>query len=221
MRKTVQVDHVLGTLIPQVGQEPFVALTPLAGTGTVVRRQGDTTWVLTAGHVCEPKAEGPFRGPDGKISSYPVLTENFYIWTIELKRMDAEMIYIDRQADLCILRVAGVAGETAEVTWRDPPVGATVTHVGSPLGVLGWHRAYVQDGTYLGAVRPSDMPKDVHRELLAIPATHGSSGGGVFYRGKLWSILIMSSTGFPQFSFSTGDGPLRYAVQKAFEDWVP
>lgn len=228
MRETVQVDHVMSGLAPDLeksNEKDGLKLKGFRmgaiGTGVVVAQKGKESLIVTAAHVCAPKESVTIKYQVGdrvlEIEA-PVLAEEFSVWTMELDQLAAEPLVIDEANDVCVMRVLGKAGDVAPVAKHDPPVGAKVTAVGSPMGFLNYHRAFVVDGRYVGQQRYKDRK---HSDVVAVPATHGCSGGGVFYRGELFGVMSRVREDFQQVVITEGDDPLRNAIKKAKENWKP
>jgi S1-C subfamily serine protease len=225
MRATVQIDHRMITLIPDMeksNEKDGLKLKPAAmvaqGTGVVVAVRGKESLIVTAAHVCKPQDTVHVQLTKEVGVDAPVLGEDFLIWNMELDQMAAQALVIDELNDVCVMRVLGVPGDVVEVATQDPPIGARVTAVGSPHGFLNYHRAFVTDGRYVGAQQYKDHP---HSDTVALPGTHGCSGGGVFYRGKLFGVMSRIREEFQEIVIIEGDAPLRDAIKKARSLWKP
>jgi S1-C subfamily serine protease len=219
MRGTVQVDHLVVALVPDLKEQK---LTPMrggsTGSGVVIAARGKESLVLTAAHVCKPKETVTVNLSEEVSVEVPVIGEEFMVWTMDLEKLAAIPMEIDEDNDVCVMKVFGKAGNVIEVASSDPPLGAIVTHVGSPRGVLNLHRAFVTDGHYMGVqhYRGSDR----HSEMIAIPVDHGSSGGGVFYRGKVFAVVSRVDENWKQIAICEGDDAMRTVIRKAKEKWI-
>jgi S1-C subfamily serine protease len=210
MRQSVEVSHRMLILAP--GSEEQKPLAPrlmgAQGSGVVVDVVRGSSVVLTAGHVCVSRKSFSVELAPGVSVDAPVLAENFSVWTTDGKVLEAEVAYLDVTNDVCSLVVAGIAGEVATLG-DDPPVGAVVTHVGSPSGISWVHESFVADGRYMGRRKVTNDGELLY--LVSAPADHGSSGGGVFYRGRLFGLVSRVHESFKHIAFLTGGEPLRKA----------
>lgn len=210
MRQTVEVNHQLSTLAPfGEGGKPVDVKGGSAGTGVVVDLYRDESLVVTARHVCAPVETMNVSSPDGVELALPVLGEAFSVWTIDLQKLPAEVAYIDPDDDVCVLRVLGRAGDRAELLGNEPPVGSRVVHVGSPNRVLDRHEAYVSEGRLGGRHLNKTTGATVY--VLSVPSDNGSSGGGVYYHGRLFSVVSMVGVSFKSIAY----GVTLSAVQRA------
>lgn len=223
MRQTVQVDHIMSTLVPDPEKKELKTVKMAAtGTGVVVAVRKDESLVLTAAHVCKPQETIKVHPAENVEIELPVLGEMFMIWTIDLDKLPAVPQVIDEENDVCILRVMGTAGQVASIGDREPPIGARVMHVGSPHGVLNLHRAFVSEGRVMGIQRMSPNPQDhTYLQTLALPSDHGSSGGGVFYHGRVIGVVSRVREEFKQICLATPLPAIKDAIKKAKESWNP
>jgi S1-C subfamily serine protease len=223
MRQTVQVDHIMTTLVPDPEKKELRAVKMGAtGSGVVVAVKKDESLVLTAAHVCKSQETIKVHPAENVEIELPVLGESFMVWTIDLGRLPAIPQVIDEANDVCVLRVIGVAGEVARIGDHEPPIGARVIHLGSPRGILNLHRAFISEGRVMGIQRMSNDPEDTtYLQTLALPSDHGSSGGGVFYRGRVIGVISRVREEFKEISLATPLEPIKAAIKKAKENWVP
>ena len=227
MQETVQVDHRVTVLVPdpdsmKEGMSPKdMKLVPRqtggSGTGVVVAVSKDESLIVTAAHVCKPMETIKVEIFPGLALETPVLGEDYQVWTIDLDKLPAEVVTFDEEHDLCVMKVKGKAGKPAALVERHVPVGAKVTSVGSPLGFLNYHRAFVADGRYVG-INYNAQTKE-HTESVAVPTTNGCSGGGVFYQGRLMGLMLSVNKQFEEIVRVQGDKPLQDIIKKARGMW--
>jgi S1-C subfamily serine protease len=219
MQGTVQIDHLITALVPDLKEKKLKPMKGGAtGSGVVIAVKGGESLVLTAAHVCKPKETVTVPLNEEVSVEVPVLGEEYFVWTMDLDQLPAMPVEIDEENDVCVMRVLGKAGNVIDVATSDPPIGAMVTHVGSPRGVLNLHRAFVTDGHYMGVQHYRGT--DRHSEMIAIPIDHGSSGGGIFYRGKVFAVVSRVDENWKQIAICEGDGPMRLVIKKAKEKWL-
>lgn len=159
-----------------------------SGSGTVmetmVRNGKLESLILTAAHVCEvPKVID--LTPIG-LPVLNVVDSSFATVNIKGVRLVADIVYENPINDLCVLRVKGVPGPKMQLADSLPPLGARIVHAGAPWGVFGNGTGVIMDGRYAGI---KDI-NDYHYAIAGMPSTPGSSGGGVYYRGKLFAVLV-------------------------------
>lgn len=172
--------------------------------------------VLTAYHVCHvPETFNPgfFLPPLNVIESE--------IKTISSSGnvLPASVIFEDKKNDTCVLRVMGNAGRVAKIATELPPVGARIIHAGAPTGTYGKHLGVIIDGRYAGIENFSKAGFDNDVVVLALPAEPGSSGGGVYYRGKLFATLNWSSGRGGNISWGVKLNNINIALTEARNTW--
>jgi len=160
------------------------------------REDSDYSFFLTAGHSCaEPEI------PDFKDG--PRITLEAAVITIvdeNLNQMSSEVIRIDKDNDLCVLKV--YTGKNETITYLDiasspPKRGERIYNMAAPYGYFGRKTVLLFEGFFSG--RPS-----MHESVYTLPTRPGSSGSpilnssmqiiGVVYAGveKLENLSIAS-----------------------------
>ncbi len=182
----------------EVGPELYdylKAMQTARGSGIVIENVQDSE-ILTAGHVCEnpgqPDDDDFFLG--NKISVYD--------W--QGNGWEAEVISVDHDNDLCLLKVQGVEYPNKVELAKVPPThGEKLFLAASPLGVFMPGAPLLHDG-YFGGV-------DIHGwYITTIPVAPGSSGGGVVNRrGQLVGIVVAGIINFPDASILTSLEEIR------------
>lgn len=97
------------------------------------------------------------------------------------------------------------AGHVAKIAKQTPPEGAKVFIVGYPLGI---------DHTLVTEGFVSDWAFGGYLQISA-PATHGNSGGPVFYNGEVIGLLVRGSDEFHNISLVV---PLQSVLDRVIED---
>lgn len=140
------------------------------GSGVILHNDNEHSLVLTAGHVCIKDA-------------------TFTLETTKGQQFPAVIILEDPGNDLCVLLASDLMEPTADLAGELPPVGARITHAGAPTGSFGYHLGMVVDGRYAGLEQMGDN----YYIAMSLPIAPGSSGGGVYYKGKLFGIVTMAA----------------------------
>jgi S1-C subfamily serine protease len=203
MRQTVEL-FVNGTsLVPDLeSKEPKLKTMKFGaqGSGTVIAKRGKgkqaESLILTADHLCQVAKKETVEFPitkDIKVEA-PVLGMEIVVYSIDMEKMEAEIVHEDTANDLCVMKVAGDAGDPATVASGPPPIGAFVQHLGAPKDNYSYHMAMVFDGRYCGTQPVSK--ENIWLETYAAFSAGGSSGGGIYYHGKLVGTLVRADPYF-------------------------
>lgn len=221
MRQTAEIFVKGNTLIPDLtAKKPELKTVHFGaqGSGTVIAKKGKgktaETLLLTADHLCQVAKRETVDVPisDEVTVTAPVLGMEVHVYSIDMDRMEAEIIYQNPENDLCVMKVAGDAGEVAEIGANEPPLGAMLQHVGAPSDNFAYHMAFVSDGRYVG-MQPV-MKEKIVLETYSIPSAPGGSGGGIYYRGKLVGTLTRVAPPYGHISY----GPPLVFVQEAVRE---
>tara|TARA_B100000282_G_C31702893_1_gene477176 strand:- start:846 stop:1397 length:552 start_codon:yes stop_codon:yes gene_type:complete len=140
------------------------------GTAVSVAHQKDSTYVLTAGHICD--------GLDSK----DVLAYDIVLKTQSGKGYYSEVYAVDDNFDLCLLRVKEKL-PVAKIGLRSPSVGSKVSYTGYPTGFFAPGLLNRFDGYLAG----QDL---LGNHMYNMPATGGSSGSPIFGSdGRVYGIV--------------------------------
>lgn len=181
-----------------------------SGSGTLVSK-GQVgvvkgALVLTANHVCVEE--------DVEIQGFklPVVDLMLSITDGLGNEFEAFPIIQDEDNDLCLLEVIGeVAADPAEIMLGLPEKQEHVQYAGAPAGIwINDQTAMVLDGRYAGKDKKSKF-------LLYTCATvGGASGSGLFYRGRLFGVVVRVNRNFHHAGFAI-DNIYVFAILKAAE----
>lgn len=221
MRQTAEIFVKGSTLVPDLtAKKPELKTVHFGaqGSGTVIAKKGNgkqaESLLLTADHLCQVAKKETIDVPlsdEIKVTA-PVLGMEVHVYSIEMERMEAEIIYQDPENDLCVMKVAGDAGEVAAVATDMAPLGAVIQHAGAPQDNFAFHMAYISDGRYVG-MQP--VPKEkIVLDTFSCPSAPGGSGGGIYYRGKLIGTLTRVAPPYGDISY----GPPLVYVQAAVKE---
>ncbi len=230
MRSTVEIFMVGSALVPNLGgKEGEPKLLPFRfhpqGTGTVIAKKGKgekaESLVLTADHLCQVAQWETVKAPLSKdvTVEVPVLGMRIDVWDIDMNKHDAEIVYQDPEHDLCVVKVAGDAGEVMPVATELPPVGAMVTNIGAPRDNFQYHMAIAADGRYCGLQLGGKDNKSLY-EMFSNPSSPGGSGGGIYYHGKLVGVLVMIETYHGHISFGVPLPFVQAAIAEGKKAWL-
>ena len=197
MRQTTEIFVKGTTLVPDLeSKKPALKTARFGaqGSGTVIAKRGKgktaETLILTADHLCQVAKKETVEVPISKEISVtaPVLGMEISVYSIDMDKMEAEIIHQDPENDLCVMKVAGDAGEVTAIAKDAPPIGAFTQIVGAPKDNYSYHMAMVFDGRYCGT-QPV-LKEGIWLETYSAFSAGGSSGGGIYYHGKLVSTLV-------------------------------
>jgi S1-C subfamily serine protease len=201
------------------------------GTGSGVTLAVDVdaneSLVATASHVCRIEAvttltrSSPFGGQIKFVLT--TVESGLSVTNVLGQTFQATVVLDDPPTDLCFLRVSGVPGPAARLADRLPPRGARVVHTGAPKGLLGAGLAVTIDGRYAGIdTFDLDGPRSEVPWYLVFstPIEPGSSGGPVFYRGRVVSVLTMASIPGGNVAFGVELGHIDALSREARLRWL-
>jgi len=156
-------------------------------SGIIVWSNESNTLILTAGHSCE----------NDPPESIKLIGQKTTIMTGHGHPADAVIFKVDKEGDLCILRVTEYTGPPMTYTNKRIPLHTKVLAMASPLGLGSPFAIPVFEGRYFGDV-------DARMSTYGFPSAPGSSGGPVFTKDKkLVGIITRVATGFHHFSIAT------------------
>lgn len=134
----------------------------------------DEHHLVTAGHMCENKAESS------------ILKSTVNQRHIRAKAVLWEM-GLDGHTDLCLLQTDQRLDGPLVIARHMPYLGQDVTFVGWPLGV-----SVVSKGKYIGDVDGPD--EHLNDNVFTAPCDHGASGSAVFTSEGVWGVLVRVRT---------------------------
>ena len=185
-------------IIGMGGTLPFT-LPHTIGSGAIVGHKGDSTYILTAAHVCVDSAiednvtepftvELEFRNHKLKVA-YRSQTS---IHDSEGNKRRAEIVVADEVHDVCIMKVPGIWGLAIPIAESEPPPGTMVQNMAAPLGIWAPGMTLRFEGYFAGV----DTHNDRNISIYTVPVAGGSSGSPVLFNGEIISIIVMSHRGF-------------------------
>lgn len=215
--------------------EPVKDTLRWAGSGVVVDYKQNMdkgeSLIMTAGHICETPKKVEYMGirfnKETKeleivAGMADVVAERYTVDTLDGRHLESRVIYytmpdetdIVEKPDICAVASLGKAGNVAELADDMPPEGAIVTNVGYPLGIHQTWMAHIADGRYEG------LTDGLYNEAaLSIPSVGGLSGSPIYYRGKVFAILVKGARRFEHFTLGTALPYVKDAMKKAEVKW--
>ena len=171
----------------------------ITGSGSIVKRIENGSYILTAAHVCESERLAKI------IKTGKLLETRFQAVDIYGKAYPLFVLSANASADLCLLYAEGMLDHSALKFASSPPRhGEKVYNMAAPQGIFTINMFPLFSGYYAGHDRSFD--------LYTIPATQGSSGSPILNSdGHLIGVVTMSFTGFKAMSLSP-----HYNSLKAF-----
>jgi len=139
--------------------EPLL-LAQSSGTGTTVLSNKNYSDILTAGHVC--------------IDYYFNLPDTQYVYQLfdfDGNEHDAELIAVDLESDLCLLRIYSQT-KPISISDKRPESGSYVQYSGYPMGLYMPENLHHFTGFYSGTDKAGFS-------MFSLAVTGGSSGSAV------------------------------------------
>lgn len=203
------------------------------GTGWIGVSDAATTYIVTAGHVCETRTEVTMT-PDpleqlltgAEPQTLKVDRVTYEIRSASGDEYTAERVLVDDdQHDLCVLKFAGGLGNPLPLATEDPAYAATGWYVGAPDGVWGGGLAGFFPMTFSGRAHPfrgtcDNDPTlkplcDQDAEVFTGAATHGASGSAILVSGRVVGVLNLVDNDFPNVSAAVPWDEIASALNRA------
>ncbi len=183
--------------------EPKVVDLVSSGSGIIIsnNKEDNTSVIFTAWHVCDRYPVG-FK-VDGMGATLEVVGDEQLVITNDLREVKIlEILYKDKETDVCAVKAAHAFKDHAEIATKMPPRGAIVAVVGAPQGSWGRDLVSMSDGRYFGktTIQVKLGKSDTEPTFMigfayyGFAGVGGYSGSGVFYKGKLIGLMTAGST---------------------------
>ena len=152
-----------------------------SGTGTVVKHNDKTSFILTAAHVCTLAYENQVRSifPFYDSSMYDkVFTKVNVFYDTKGKPHKAIPFAVNKSYDLCIMVSERIGTPAIDVSPSPPIEGEKVYYMGFPRGIGGGTVVPAFTGYFSGTMKKrSSTGKDV--TAYSVPVAPGSSGSSI------------------------------------------
>ena len=186
-------EFLLTTTCPDdTGCSPVILSTfSSAGSGVIVKSGEDMNYVLTAGHICVPS--------QGKlVSTLSPSTEVNVKYMMKLttgfgREAVGEIIAVDLENDLCLLKSDKHLGPPLSVSKQDPMLHEEVYNMANPAGLASSLAVPVFKGYYVGNISMLS--------IYSVPAVGGSSGSPIMNEdNEIISIVSAAAIRFDEYA---------------------
>lgn len=162
-----------------------------AGSGVIVKSEDDMNYVLTAGHICVP--------PQGELASTlnsSVEVDVRYMMKLTTgfgRESEGEIVAVDLDNDLCLLKSNKHLGPALKVSPQDPMLHEEVYNMANPAGLASSLAVPVFKGYYVGNI--------AMLSIYSIPAVGGSSGSPIMNKdNEIISIVSAAAIRFDEYA---------------------
>jgi S1-C subfamily serine protease len=177
------------------------------GSGVIVANGPGVTYVVTAGHVCEPP-KIPKRVKSENVVIETRVTNNITIQLFSGAKLTSTIVDIDSKNDLCLLRLDRRVGKVARVSHRELDHGEKVYSLAAPYGMFEPGMVLAFEGRYSG------IDLQIGFAFFTVPAQPGSSGSAVVDSdGNVVGIVVAASRVFEHVGLAV-PGPVVYRFVK-------
>jgi len=146
-----------------------------SGSGVIIQHIENNTFILTAGHICEPQ--------DGLL----------YALDIELNKHRTLILKVSKKSDLCLLiTMDRVERPISPIAHQMPKPGEKTYNLAAPWGIHDKNMILQFEGYYAGRVNREKLGYDL--DMHTIPTRPGSSGSPVY--NERWEIIGIASMAF-------------------------
>ena len=165
------------------------------GSGAIVAKSVDGSYILTAGHLCNRKDSFlNFHKMMGKECDQPVI-EEYVAKDIDMFDYNVEILSYDTEQDVCLAYAWGLLGPSLEIADKVPEIGDKVYNMAAPAGYMMKNAVPLFEGFYFGRGRNYD--------LYTVPAIGGSSGSPILNKdGQLVGMIYARHTHFHHITIS-------------------
>ena len=168
-----------------------------SGSGFIIKSTDDTSYVITAGHVCTPPPP-----------SFPVDMSTLEVgYRVSLKTgygrvATANIVAIDSESDICLLVASNRIGPALEISQDDIMLHEEVYNMASPAGLASSLAVPVFRGYYVGDLATFST--------FSIPAIPGSSGSPIMTEdNKVVSLVSAAAVRFDEYAIGPTTRDLR------------
>tara|TARA_Y100000310_G_scaffold340217_1_gene435240 strand:+ start:1021 stop:1818 length:798 start_codon:yes stop_codon:yes gene_type:complete len=170
-----------------------------------------STYILTAAHFCAPDMFSEFSYFDDVVSDKVEI--DLWAFDINGSAWESEIVFIDIEPDLCLVRSDLPDVREIEVSDSMPEIGERVYSISSPLGISSKGVSLHFDGKFSGCDDRNDIC------FFTIPATFGSSGSIVLDKNKrAIGMIQMTARGFDSIAMGVGQRQLIEFLEKASKE---
>ena len=170
------------------------------GSGTVIRHVINSTYVLTAAHVCShPKTDQ--RNIGHKIISVS-LTPTPTVRDVDGNEYKAKIYSLDTKNDLCILKADGIFGNPQPIAKKMPKPPSLIFSYGAPLGINHPGMVLFYTGYSAGPRYDDNLERTTYYYTLVIRG--GSSGSSILNsKGEVIGVVHTAVVGLQRLAIAT------------------
>ena len=173
------------------------------GSGFIIGTNGTDSIGVTAGHVCED-----FHVPPG----VKVMSADVKVKSIDGRAHSAEVLKVDFENDLCLLKIKGFISHGLSVARSAPAVGDPSYAMASPLAMFSPDMVPLFSGYFSGEV-------STRKDGYAMPAQGGSSGAPIVNSdGQVIGVIVAKLRGLENFCVSPPHASVRDFILGAQRD---
>ena len=185
---------------------PGFALPMSMASGFIVANEGYRSVVLTAAHFC-------LKNMNVEEVSFH---DDFFITTIDERRVNGRIIAIDPTIDVCLLETPHIGLGSVKFSSYPPEITDEVINIGAPAGMVDKDMVMIYEGRYMG--EKSNCATSKKCAIYNIPAYPGSSGSFILNsNGRLIGMVSATIGGFFHMAMSPTWEQMIKFVEKAID----
>ena len=175
-----------------------------SGSGAVVAKSKEGSYIITAGHVCNKQGINldiilglpPIDAKKEKISK-----RVFYIYDWDYFKHRAQVLAINQEADLCLMHVWGFFEKPLRISKKRPKKGQKVYSMAAPGGIFQKNMVSYFEGRYSGPYKHHRFGDKI---LYNMPVMFGMSGAPILNeKGSLIGIISAGNMRFHHIMLGT------------------
>lgn len=163
------------------------------GTAWVIGGGDETSYVMTAGHICE--SDTVFHTQ--LFGDLPIVGVSYSVESASGTTNVALMQSDNDDIDLCTLSVEANLGRPLMLASSDPVYGAEIEYIGAPGLIWGGGIAPIYKGLFSGRGTPWGGEQEVL--AVTVTSTGGASGSPVLYNGMVIGVFTADGREFKDF----------------------
>lgn len=185
------------------------------GSGSVVGRTFDGSYILTAAHLCDHNRElKNLNEINNELEADGEFTEIIIIYKVrDIANFTykAQIVGYDNQLDSCIAFVWGLFRPSLTISDTGPTIGEEYYNIAAPAGFFEKDLVPLFEGRYVGDYQGADV--------YTIPAIGGSSGSPIINKsGELVGIIYARHHRFHHITLSTSYDKLKNFIFFTIKD---
>jgi S1-C subfamily serine protease len=152
-----------------------------SGSGAIIGRTKEGSYVLTAGHVCDkvgvdvdPIASILF--PEIHDTDDKELKRVFYVYDWDYFKYNAQILDIDKKEDLCLMHIYGLFERPLYLSKKRPKTGDRVYSMSAPGGIFQRRTVPLFEGLYSGIYQHYEFGR---KGMYTFPVMGGMSGSAI------------------------------------------